>query len=199
MSIKNSVILYFKMNSQSYNQGLVNRSPAKYLLLHGGWGTTRSAAMLKKFEANISRGRRWHGIIFRNRYKELDNLIQDAKDLFIAPYTFTKSPYPTFRFSTGSELRFQAIERIGQYSKFWKTFQPFLGFDGLSRVMPEIVQKLITRLRAVKGIPAQVVITSNSSLVYSDQVREKFKMDEKKSGELFNVGGEVYCHIEMEG
>ena len=100
-------------------QQLALSCPAFELFYGGAAGGGKSDFLLMDFLAGCNEGRgAWRGILFRRTYKELEELIIRAKELYTPLGAYYHKTENVFTFPTGSFLRLRYLERdedVGSY------------------------------------------------------------------------------------
>ena len=143
--------------------------PGMEALFAGGRGNGKSEAMLADFARYVGQGHGLHykGIIFRRAYKELQDLISKGKKMFYPAFPgvkFLESPGQyKFRWPSGEELMFRAVESASDYWTFHGNEFQYIGFDELcSWPDPDLYDSLKSLLRvSQEGIPLRIRATTN--------------------------------------
>lgn len=156
--------------------------PGQEALFAGGRGNGKSEALLVDFARYVGQGHgvNYRGIIFRRGYKELQDLIQKGKKIYMPAFPgvrFLESPAQyKFRWPDGEELWFRAVEHPGDYWNFHGTEVSWLGFDELcSWPSPDLYDSLKSLLRNTEAdIPLRVRSATNPYGPGASWVKSRF-------------------------
>ena len=173
-------------------------SCSAFELFYGGAaGGGKSDFLLADFLAGCNEGRgAWRGILFRRTYRELEDLIIRAKELYIplgARYHKTEN---VFTFPTGSFLRLRYLERdedVGSYQGHQYTW---CGFDELGNYATDYCYLyMISRLRSAAGLKCYMRATGNPGGVGHSWIKMRF-IDKKKPNTIYtDEMGRTRCFI----
>ena len=112
--------------------------PAWEILYEGTRGPGKTDALLMKFAQFVGRGygQHWRGIIFRQEYKQLDDVIAKSKRWFRqifpgAKWLKSKSDYK-WVFPDGEELLFRHMNDPDDYWNYHGHEYPFIGWEELT-------------------------------------------------------------------
>ena len=113
-------------------QSLALQCPAFELFYGGAAGGGKTDLLLMDFLAGCNKHREnWRGILFRRTYKELEDIIVRAKELYIPMGAVYKKTDNIFNFPTGSFLRLRYLERDDDVSNYQGHQYTWIGFDDL--------------------------------------------------------------------
>jgi hypothetical protein len=156
--------------------------PGQEALFAGGRGNGKSEAMLADFARYVGQGHGLHykGVIFRRQYKELQDMINKGRKMFMPAFPgvrFLESPSQyKFKFPDGEELLFRAVESPSDYWSHHGNEYQYIGYDELcSWPTPELYDSLKSLLRVSKeGIPLRIRATTNPFGPGASWVKSRF-------------------------
>ena len=145
------------------------RCPYWEILLSGDRGAGKTDAILMKFAVHTGKGYgpAWTGVIFRQSYPELDNLIQKAYRFFHLFYPEPIAKYNTndhvWTFQSGERLMFRFGRRPEDYWHHHGNEYPFIGLEELSQWPNDLFYKAIKSCSrsSQSGMPRYVISTTN--------------------------------------
>lgn len=178
-------------------QALALSCPAFELFYGGAAGGGKSDFLLADFLAGCNEYRSaWRGILFRKTYKELEELIIRAKELYVplgAKYNKTDN---VFTFPTGAFLRLRYLERDEQVEHYQGHQYTWVGFDELGNYATDYCYLyMISRLRSAKGVKCYIRATGNPGGVGHNWVKKRF-IDGKKTNTIYtDTQGRTSCFI----
>ena len=153
------------------------------LLFHGTRGNGKTAAMIMAFTRNVGvgYGMAWRGIIFRQSYAELADIVKKTHEWFLPVYgnsvTFHKGDF-IWTWDTGETLKLDYMERPEHYNRHHGGEYTFIGWEELTNwATPEMYLKMMSTLRtARKGVPLMCRSTTNPSGVGHNWVKRRFNL-----------------------
>lgn len=177
------------------------------LLFHGTRGNGKTASLIMAFAQNVGMGYgdAWKGVIFRQSYPQLEDVVAKTHEWFIPAFgddcTFNKSEY-MWRWKTGETLKLAHMEQPKHYDNHHGFGYAFIGWEELTNwPTDELYTKMISTVRvARKGVPMMIRATTNPSGPGHNWVAERFglqtewwldKVVERKDGRL---RGAFYGH-----
>lgn len=114
-------------------------APVREVLYHGTRGPGKTDWLYMSFVRYVGKGmgRAWRGIIFRETYKQLEDLIEKTTERFmqIFPTADYNSTEHTWRWPTGESLLLRYMARGTDYWNYHGHEYPFLGWDELTNWM----------------------------------------------------------------
>lgn len=178
-------------------QELALSCPAFELFYGGAAGGGKSDFLLADFLAGCNEYRAaWRGVLFRKTYKELEEIIIRAKELYIplgARYNKTDN---VFTFPTGSFLKLRYLERDDQVEHYQGHQYTWVGFDELGNYTTDYCYLyMISRLRSAAGVKCYIRATGNPGGVGHSWVKKRF-IDGKKPNTIYtDKEGRTSCFI----
>ena len=178
-------------------QQLALSCPAFELFYGGAAGGGKSDFLLMDFLAGCNEGRgAWRGILFRRTYKELEELIIRAKELYTPLGAHYHKTENVFTFPTGSFLRLRYLERdedVGSYQGHQYTW---VGFDELGNYPTDYCYLyMISRLRSAAGLKCYMRATGNPGGVGHSWIKMRF-IDGRKPNTIYtDEMGRTRCFI----
>ena len=121
---------------QGTQQDFLSCYGIKEVLIHGPRGTGKTDLMLMTFASEIGKGHgsAWRGVIFRQSYPQLGDLISKSERWFSQIWpeaNFNKAEH-VWRWPTGEELMFRHMAKVADYWKYHGNELPFIGFEELT-------------------------------------------------------------------
>jgi hypothetical protein len=125
------------------------------LLFGGARGGGKSSFLLGDYCAGAVQGPAWRGIIFRQTYPELEELIHLSRS--IVPACWPGSEWlqqpKTWKLPNGSELRMRNLEDVGDAAHYQGHSYTFIGFDELCSWKDALAyQMLMACLRSTEDV-----------------------------------------------
>lgn len=188
------------------SQSLFLSCPVREALYEGTRGPGKTEALLMSYAMHIGKGfgDYWRGIIFRQTYKQLADLVVKSRRLFrvIFPYArFNKGDY-CWTWPTGEQLYFRQIRTIDDYWDYHGHEYPFIGWEELTSWKNlDCYEQMKSCLRSPKiGIPKIVRATTNPFGLGHRAVKEYFItpgrrgsiIDDGKGNKRVAIFGSVY-------
>lgn len=176
--------------------------PFYEVLFDGTRGNGKTEALLMSFAKYIGCGfgSEYRGVIFRKRYKELEDVIVKSKRLFFtlfpqAKFLNSKADY-RWIFPTGEELLFRAAEKDDDYWSYHGHEYSFLGFEELTNWgNPEFYNSMRSCLRSTNiNIPLRIRATCNPYGAGHKWVKERF-VNPAPERKVFGKKGKEICRI----
>lgn len=120
------------------SQGLFLTANIREVLYQGTRGPGKTESLLMCYAQHVDRGfgSWWNGIIFREEYKELDDIINKSERLF--PILFPRARFKASKgdykwvFPGGEQLAFRAASKASDYRQYHGQEIPFQGYEELT-------------------------------------------------------------------
>ncbi len=181
-------------------------------LLHGSRGGGKTETAIMAFAKHVGKGygHRWSGVIFRRKYKDLDDVIKKSKRLF--GLLFPEARYLAGKgdlkwvWPDGEELMFRKFDNIDDYSGFHGQELPFILWEEITNWPTEECYEIMKSCNrasdtfATDGsndkMPLKYLSTTNPSGAGHTWVKEYFKIKEVDPyTPIINEVGEKRVHI----
>lgn len=212
MSVKNSAWTPLpplpgkKVSSQQFflSTGANPKNYIREVLYHGTRGIGKTEALLMSYAMHVGKGySQWNGVVFRRKYKALDDVVKKAKKLFAKIFgdkcRFLKSMSDyKFIFTTDygqEELLFRAIDSLSDYEDNYhgQEFQ-FIGWEELcSWKTLDIYQTMMSCLRCSTdeeggaNLPPLLVRSSTNPFGAGRAAVKRYFIDAGKVGRLIET------------
>lgn len=175
------------------------------VLLEGNRGGGKTDALLMDFAQLVGAGygMEWRGVIFRQTYPELEDLVTKSLKWFrrIFPKAKYNATAHKWTFATGETLSFRYGLNENDYWNYHGHQYPFLGFEELTTWPDSSFYEAMqsTCRSTVPGIPLWVRATTNPYGVGHNWVKERWQIDNKKPGEVWGESFKerVYIHSQL--
>lgn len=124
------------------------------LLFGGARGGGKSDFLLGDFLQDVGLGDKWRGIIFRQSYPQLEELLARAKEMFLPLGAIYKVADRTFVFPSGATLKLRHLETESDADVYQGHQYTWIGWDELGN-WPNLnaYKKLKACLRSAHGVP----------------------------------------------
>lgn len=156
------------------------------VLLTGPRGTGKTTVLLADFAQEVGKGlgRAWRGILFRQTYPQLQDVINKSQELFFSIWEkdvevfYTQSPNPMWRWATGETLLLRQYERENDYLSYHGHAYPWIGWEELTNWPDDKgFRKMMSTCRSGrKGVPLRVRATCNPSGPGHYWVKERYRL-----------------------
>jgi hypothetical protein len=173
------------------------KSKAFETLFHGTRGPGKTDALLMSFARHCEQGHgaAWRGIIVRQTYPELADIVTKSQKWFPAIFggraRYNRQNF-VWEWDSGEKLMFRHMKVEADYLKYHGHEYPFIGFEELTNwADPDLYLKLISTVRSsTPGVPLMVRATCNPSGPGHNWVRERFRLGgEWWKNQLFEADG----------
>ena len=175
-------------------QSLFISCPHREALLHGNRGGGKTETLLACFTQHVGKdfGSAWQGVIFREHYRELGEVIKKSREVIGRSFPGAKlkeSPPPTWTWPTGEKLIFGYMARPDDVEAWQGWELPFVGFEELTNFPFEsaYLRMFATQRRSNPSIPLMMRATCNPSGIGHNWVKERFRL----SGIPQSIVGEI--------
>lgn len=157
-------------------QALAMSCPATELFFGGAAGGGKSDYLLGDFLAGASKyGKYWRGIIFRQSYPQLEELLIRATELFTPLGAKWKPSTSTWHFPNGATLKFRHLENEKACENYQGHQYTWIGIDELGNYPTEYVWTfMLSRLRSARGVPCYIRGTANPGGVGHGWLKHRF-------------------------
>jgi len=149
------------------------------LLFGGSRGGGKSEFMLMDFFMDVKEWKnKWHGVLFRRSYPQLDDIVQRAQEIYRActGQDGWRSGDYTYKFPGGSTLKFRHLDNDADASNYLGHSYGWVGFEELTQWSTDgPYKKLLATVRSTtKGLPKRIRSTSNPGSVGHGWVKRRF-------------------------
>ena len=152
-------------------------------LYHGTRGPGKSDALLMDYAQDVGRGygRHWRGVIFRQTYPQLADLVAKSEKWFrrIFPRAKLVRSMPIqWRFPDGESLMLSYLKSPSDYWNWHGQELPWIGFDELTTwATDDCYRMMFSCCRSPRrGMPRKVRSTTNPYGVGSQWVKQRFNL-----------------------
>lgn len=176
---------------QPGSQTIFLACPIYECLMEGTRGAAKTDALLMDFAKDVGQGygAAWRGILFRETYKQLDDIVARTRRWF--PQIFPKARFNessmTWRFADGEELLLRYMERPADYWNYHGHEYPWIGWEELTN-WPDLEcyesMKACSR-SSVTGVPRRIRATANPFGVGHHAVKAYF-VDPAPAGKIIH-------------
>lgn len=161
---------------QAGPQTLLLACPYDEIFYGGARGGGKTSGMLGHWVKHAQQwGRHARGILFRRTYDELEEVIEQAYQIFPllgAAYSIQKR---TWTFPNGARLKLRFMDKDKDAKRYQGHGYTWIGFEELTNWPdPEPIDKLIACLRSAHGVRCQWIATGNPGGVGHNWVKARF-------------------------
>ena len=167
---------------QAGSQTEFMRCPLPEVLYHGTRGPGKTDALLMSFAQHVGRGygRAWRGVIFRETYPQLADVVAKSERWFRRIFSgarFNRGKM-LWEWPDGEVLLFRHMKRPEDYWNYHGHEYPFVGFEELTNwATPECYTLMFSCCRSTHhGVPRMVRATTNPYGVGHNWVKERFRL-----------------------
>lgn len=133
------------------------------MLFGGARGGGKSDFLLGDFLQDVGIGAAWRGILFRKSYKELEELITRAREIYIPLGADYKSGVYTFIFPSGATLKMRHLEKEEDADDYQGHQYTWVGWDELTNwANQNAYNKLKACVRSAAGVQNKRIRTSGN-------------------------------------
>lgn len=169
---------------QPGSQVLFLDSPVRETLYAGSRGPGKTDALLMDFAQDVGKGwgAEWQGILFRETYLQLADVIKKTKKWF--PRIWPKAVYNksdrVWTWPTGESLRLAYMNDPEDYWNYHGHAYPWIGWEELCNwISPDCYTVMMSCNRStVKGIPRKIRATTNPYGKGHNWVRKRWRLPE---------------------
>lgn len=168
---------------QPGSQELFLACPTFEVLYHGTRGGGKTDCLLMDFASKVGTGlsRDWVGILFRQTYPQLDDVVRKSRKLFEArglnEGRFNASSM-TWTWPTGEQLMFRHAESEEDFDKYKGFNVPWLAFEELTTwADPTLYKRMMSICRSANPkVPLRVRATTNPYGPGHNWVKARFRL-----------------------
>lgn len=173
--------------------------PIYEVLLEGPRGGGKTDALIMDFARHVGEGygAEWQGILFRQTYKQLSDVIKKTKKWFPILFpsaSFNETKY-FWRFAGGEELHLSYIEREEDYWNYHGHAYPWIGFEELTTWPDDkCYRSMMSCCRStIIGMPRKIRATTNPYGAGHNWVKARFRLPSAEGrihGDVIQIPGE---------
>lgn len=180
---------------QPGSQTIFLKCPVREALLEGGRGGGKSDTLIMDFTQHVGQGwgASWRGIIFRQTYKQLDEIIAKCKKYFYQIWSedecrFNKND-STWVWKTGEELLLRQLKTKDDYLNYHGHEYPFLAFEELcSWHIPDLFKSMISTNRTSNPeVKLKIRATTNPFGPGMNWVKRRYQLPHMRNKVLRNM------------
>lgn len=174
------------------------------LLYGGGRGAGKSEYLLMDFAVDVPEfGDKWHGIIFRRTYPQLDEIVKRSQEIYPKLYgrplkeIWREGDY-SYKLPHGSTLKLRHLDRDADVFNYHGHEYGFIGWDEITHWPTDgPYKKMFATLRSPHKIYKRVRVTGNPGGPGTAWVKRRFVDLYKPGSKLFreNVSGMTRMYI----
>lgn len=189
--------------AQEGSQRLFISCPVREPLYGGTRGPGKTDGLLFKFAKHTGRGygAAWKGVIFRQTYRQLEDIVSKSKKWFYSFYPGVRYNAGDFQWTwrTGETLKLRYMEKVDDYNNYHGHEYPFIGWEELTNwVDLACYDKMKSCNRSSdKDLPRIYASTTNPYGAGHNVVKRRF-IDPAPPGHVivdrFSPHGRVYIH-----
>lgn len=156
--------------------------PVFEILLEGNRGGGKTDVLIMDFAQHVGQGygREWRGILFRQTYKQLEDVIAKTKKWFsqIFPAATWNETKLTWAWPTGETLRLSYMEKEDDYWNYHGHSYPWIGWEELTTwANDRCYKKMMSCSRSTRtNMPRKYRSTTNPYGVGHSWVKARFRL-----------------------
>ena len=174
---------------------VVDHPSHTYLVTQGFVVTHNTDALIMDFAQHVGQGwgASWRGIIFRQTYKQLDDVISKTRKFFRQIWTEQECSYnkqsSTWTWTTGEELLLRQLRTQEDYLNYHGHEYPFLAFEELcSWHTPDLFTSMISTNRTSHpGVVLKIRATTNPFGPGMNWVKRRYQLPHNRNKILRNL------------
>lgn len=166
---------------QGSQEAFLASTPIFEVLFQGTRGGGKTDSLLMSFGMHVGKGfgAAWKGIIFRQTYKQLTDIISKTQKWFpqIWPDAKFNHSEHTWTWPTGEKLLLRQFAKVDDYWNYHGHEYPFIGWEELCNwATDEGYKRMFSCCRSsTKGMPRMVRATTNPYGVGHNWVKQRFR------------------------
>lgn len=148
---------------QEGKQSLALSCPFDEIFYGGAKGGGKSDFVIGDFLAHYEENRKWaRGILFRETYPELEQLLARMKEIYPAVGAVYKESRKTWFFPGGATLKLRFVSNLKDAKKYQGHEYTWMAFDEVGNIAKrEVVDILRGAIRNSKGVKSRLILTGN--------------------------------------
>lgn len=141
----------------------VDSSSHLFLITKSFIPTHNTAGVLGKFGIKAIRyGKGFNAIFFRREMPQADDLIEEAKEIYLPLHAFWQEQKKQFFFKNGARIRFRPLENVQDAEKYQgQNISDAAVEEAGNYPDPKPIDRLFGVLRSKIGLPTQLILTFN--------------------------------------
>ncbi len=163
------------------------------LLLEGNRGGGKTITLLMTYAAHVDKGygAAWRGIIFRNTYKALEDIINQSKKVFfrIWPDATFNETERLWKFPGGETLKFSQFATPDDYNTWHGQEFPFIGWEELTNYPTDACYRSMMSCNrsSFPGVPKLIRATTNPSGPGKRWVKNRWQLPTMRNQTQTNI------------
>ncbi len=149
--------------------------PYREVFFGGARGGGKSNGILGKYGIKATRYKYTNAIFFRKELPQADDLIEEAKEIYLPIGAHWRDQKKVFEFPSGSRVRFRPLESETDAEKYQGQNLTDCAVEEAGNYPdPKPIDKLFGALRSKHGIPTQLILTANPGGVGHIWLKERY-------------------------
>lgn len=149
--------------------------PYKEIFFGGARGGGKSNGILGKYGVKASKFKHVNAIFFRKELPQADDLIEEAKEIYLPLNAWWRDQRKMFEFPNGSRIRFRPLESETDAEKYQGQNLTDCAVEEAGNYPdPKPIFKLFGALRSKHGVPTQLILTANPGGVGHLWIKERY-------------------------
>lgn len=169
-------------------QAIALSCPAEELFYGGAKGGGKTDFLLMDFFAGANEYKDYSGVLFRQSFPELEEVIKRSRQLF-RQHAEYQSTTKTWTFKNGATLKLRFLEKEDDTSSYQGHQYQWIGWDELANYATNTAYlEMLSCLRSAAGIPCRCRATGNPGKKGHFWVKARF-IDPAEPYSIFDTGG----------
>lgn len=149
--------------------------PYKEVFFGGARGGGKSNGILGKYGLKASKYGHVNAIFFRKELPQADDLIEEAKEIYLPLEAWWRDQKKVFEFPNGSRIRFRPLESETDAEKYQgQNLTDCAVEEAGNYADSKAIDKLFGALRSKHGIPTQLILTANPGGVGHVWIKKRY-------------------------
>lgn len=171
---------------QPGSQGAFLRCPVFEVLYEGNRGPGKTDALIMDFAQHVGQGfgSEWKGILFRQTYKQLSDVISKTRKWFriIFPEAKYNKANFTWEWPTGEQLLLRHMSHPDDYWNYHGHAYPWIGWEELTNwPTPECYLSMMSCSRStLSGMPRKYRATTNPYGIGHNWIKRRFRLPQSR-------------------
>lgn len=149
--------------------------PYREIFFGGARGGGKSNGILGKYGLKASRYAHVNAIFFRKELPQADDLIEEAKEIYLPLEAWWRDQKKVFEFPNGSRIRFRPLDSDKDAEKYQGQNLTDCAVEEAGNYPDsKAIDKLFGALRSKHGVPTQLILTANPGGVGHPWIKERY-------------------------
>jgi len=164
-----------KVWSPQPKQKILVDCPYPLILFGGARGGAKTNGILGKYGIKAGRSKYTNAIFFRQEMPQADDLIEEAKEIYLPLKAQYRDQKKMFEFTNGARIRFRPLESVKDAQKYQgQNVSDAAVEEAGNYAEPAPIDMLFGCLRSKAGLPVQLILSANPGGVGHLWLKDRF-------------------------